>query len=175
MTELTYLFGAVALLAGVTSSISIWAPRRVCLKAAAVATAMGFMAAVYLAFLHLLSMPKPIALEWWHAQAEQATVLGSSLREDDGIYLWLQIDGTREPRAYVLPWSRELAEQLQDARRKAEHDRSELQMRLPFERSFDNRDPKFYALPQPALPPKDRDRAGPQFYERPKLHAQDEI
>ena len=39
-------------------------------------------------------------------------------------------------------------------------------MRLPFEPSLDDREPKFYALPQPPLPPKDADRAPAQVYER---------
>ena len=34
-----------------------------------------------------------------------------------------------------------------------------LRMRLPFEPSLDDREPRFYALPQPALPPKDGARA----------------
>ena len=36
MTELTYLFGAVAVLAGALSSITIWAPRRLAMKVLAV-------------------------------------------------------------------------------------------------------------------------------------------
>ena len=36
MTELTYLFGVVAVLAGALSSITIWAPRRLAVKLLAV-------------------------------------------------------------------------------------------------------------------------------------------
>ena len=32
MTELTYLFSAVAVLAGALSSITVWAPRRLAIK-----------------------------------------------------------------------------------------------------------------------------------------------
>jgi hypothetical protein len=39
-------------------------------------------------------------------------------------------------------------------------------MRLPFERSQDDQEPKFYAMPQPQLPPKDLDRTLPQFHDR---------
>jgi hypothetical protein len=38
-------------------------------------------------------------------------------------------------------------------------------MRLPFEPSLDQREAKFYALPQPALPPKGHAGPGPQLYQ----------
>ncbi len=166
MTELTWLFATIAALTGVMTSISIWAPRHLWLKLGALGTAALFLPAAYAGFLHLLSMPKPVALEWWHATAEDATVLSSTVREGAGIYLWLQLSEVPEPRAYVLPWSRELAEQLQAARREAEQNETPLQMRLPFEPSLDDREPKFHAMPQPALPPKDLDQEPPKVYER---------
>jgi hypothetical protein len=94
-------------------------------------------------------------------------VLGSSLREDDGIYLWLQLPNAGEPRSYVLPWDREIAEQLQAAQREAEETQGGLKMRLPFEPSLDDREPKFYAMPQPAPPEKEAPAQGPQFYQAP--------
>lgn len=166
MTELTYMFGALSVLAGLMTSISIWAPRRLWLKLSAVGTAAVFLPTAYASLLHLLSMPKPVELEWWHARAEQATVLGSSMQEGEGIYLWLQMRGVPEPRAYVLPWSRDLAEQLQAAQREAQEQESQVRMRLPFERSLEDREPKFYALPQARSPSKDRDRRPAQRYER---------
>jgi len=167
MTELTYLFALVAVLAGLVASISIWAPRRLWIKLCAVASAALFMPAAYVALMQLLSMPKPVTYEWWHGQADEATVLASNLQEEQGIYLWLQLPDVPEPRAYVLPWNRDLAEQLQAALREAEEQRSGVQMRLPFEPSLDDREPKFYALPQPALPSKDGDQPPAKVYERP--------
>ena len=82
-------------------------------------------------------------------------MLGSQMRENEGIYLWLQLAGRR--RAARLPPAlgprprRAAAE----AQREAERNGTGVQMRLPFEPSLDDREPKFYALPQPALPPKD--------------------
>jgi hypothetical protein len=43
-------------------------------------------------------------------------------------------------------------------------------MRLPFEPSLDDREQKFYALPQPALPPKDFNDPPPEVYERVPQH-----
>jgi hypothetical protein len=166
MTELTYLFTLFAVLAGLVASISIWAPRRLWIKLCALGAAALFMPTAYLTLMQLLSMPKPVTYEWWHGQADEATVLSSSMQEQQGIYLWLQLPDVPEPRAYVLPWDRDLAEQLQTAMREAEENRSGVQMRLPFEPSLDDREPKFYAMPQPVLPPKDLDEPPAQVYER---------
>ena len=99
MTDLTQLFMVAALLTGFMTSISVWAPRRLLVKLAAFGAAMLFLPVAYAGLLDLLSKPKPVALEWWLQRAEAATVLGSSIREDEGIYLWLQLDGVPEPRA----------------------------------------------------------------------------
>ncbi len=41
-------------------------------------------------------------------------------------------------------------------------------MRMPFEPSLDELEPRFYAQPQQALPPKDHaDDPGPQYYQPP--------
>jgi hypothetical protein len=95
-------------------------------------------------------------------------VLASSFRENQAIYIWLQFNESLEPRAYALPWSRDLAEQLQAAEREAAENQTEVRMRLPFEQSLDDREPRFYAMPQPALPSKDLDRAMPQFFQQPQ-------
>ena len=57
----------------------------------------------YGAMLDLLSKPKPASFEWWLAKAGEATVLGSSIRRGPAIYVWLQLDGVDEPRAYGCP------------------------------------------------------------------------
>ena len=171
MTELTYLFATLAVLVGLITSISIWAPRQLWLKLGALGAATLVLPVAYAGFAHLLSMPKPVAFEWWHAHADEATVLASTVHEEEGIYLWLQLGDTPEPRAYLLPWSRDLAEQLQAARREAERQGGDVRMRAPFEPSLDNREPKFYALPQPAPPPKDGADPGPELYQPPGTDA----
>ena len=52
--------------------------------------------------------------------------------------------------------------------REAEENQSGVQMRLPFEPSLDDREQKFYALPQPALPPKDDVHPPAQVYQGPQ-------
>ena len=166
MTELTQLFAVIAVLTGLVTSFSVWAPRRLWFKLAAFAVALLFLPTAYAGLSRLLSMPKPVVLYWWLARAEVATVLASTFREGEAIYLWLQLHDSAEPRAYSLPWSRDLAEQLQAAQREASENQTQVQMRLPFEHSLDGQEPKFYAMPQPQLPPKELDRALPQFHDR---------
>lgn len=165
MRDLTTLFGLAVAVAAVLATIGVWAPRKLWVRGAAVGTALVLLAIGYSAFAELLSRPKPVALEWANGQTAVATVLATTIRENEGIYLWLQYSGQAEPRAYVVPWGRDLAEQLQQATSEAEQNGTGLMMRLPFERSWDPREPKFYAMPQPALPPKDNG-AAPQVFER---------
>jgi hypothetical protein len=166
MTELTYLFAALAVLAGLLTSIAIWAPRRLLIKGTALATTTLLLPLAYTSMVDLLSRPKPVDLEWWQ-NAEEATVLGSQIQEDEAIHLWLQLPDLAEPRAYVLPWNRDAAERLQEALRAAEQQGGDVRMRLPFEPSLDDHAPQFYALPQPALPPKDYAEPEPEFYQPP--------
>jgi hypothetical protein len=170
-TSIGFLFGAGLIILVLLCSICIWAPRRAFVKAGALATAALYVPLGYASLSELMSMPKPVSLEWWRGQTSEATVLASSIRENEGIYLWLQLAELHEPRAYVLPWDRELAEELQKAMREAESAESGVGVRLPFEPSLDGREPKFYALPQPALPPKDVTNPPPQLYRRPGVDA----
>ena len=171
MFGLAQLFVFALVLAGILASISIWAPRRVWVRTCAVMTAILFLPLAYAGLADLLSKPKPVNLEWAHRNVPEATVLAAQLREGEGIFLWLKIDGVEEPRSYVLPWDRKVAEQLQEGMRDAETNKNGLRMKMPFETSLDEREPRFYALPQPVLPPKDRDPDGPLMYQHPGIEA----
>ena len=171
MSNLPFLFAMAAGLAALLASIAIWAPRSLAIKAGALGCTVLFMPVAYAGLTDLLSRPKPVALEWWLGNAQEATVIGSQMREGSSLYLWLQLDGESEPRAYRLPWNQKMAQQLQQALEKAERDGTEARMRLPFEPSLDGREPKFYAAPQPALPPKDYAQPPAQVYEQPGENA----
>lgn len=161
MTGLTPLFVLFALLAALLATISLWAPRRAAVKGGALVLVFAVMGTGYAALADLLGRPKPVRFAWWEDRAAEATVLGNSMVEGEAIYLWLQLDGRPEPRAYALPWDRRTAEQLQEAARAAGARGTGLRLRLPFESSLDDQEPRFYALPQPALPPKDGGRTPP--------------
>ncbi|MGQ9366037.1 hypothetical protein [Azospirillum sp. A39] len=172
MSQLLELQVVAVVLAGTLATIAIWSPRKALIKASAVVVSIGFMPVAYAGMADLLSKPKPIRLEWYQSQAEKALVLGAQLRENDGVYLWLQLDGTAEPRYYKLPWDQELAKELQQAMKEAEKTQSGLAMTLPFEKSWDKDQPRFYALPQPKLPEKGGEPGDrPMQYKHPGMNA----
>lgn len=171
MSSLPPIFAASALVAAALCSLAVWAPRRLPVRAGALAVAALFMPLGYAGYSDLLSRPKPVSLEWWLASADEATVLGSRMREGDTLYLWLQLDREPEPRAYRMPWDRRVAEELQAALGEAERNGTAVRMRLPFEPSLDRRERMFYALPQPVPPPKDLTDPPPEVYRHPGENA----
>jgi hypothetical protein len=140
----TLLLGA--LIFAVLPRGRIW-PRTI-----AVTVYVLLIAVVYSGSVDLLGRPKPVRLEW--RDLETAEVLGSSLRENEAIYVWLQADPEGEPRVYALPWNIDTAQQLQTAMEEGEANGTGVQMNLASEIGQDTREPMFYALPQPALPDK---------------------
>ena len=98
---------------------------------------------------------------------EVANVVSSVMRENVAIYVWLQIPGIAEPRAYALPWSEQTARELQAARQKAEQDGAGVRMRLRFSSTLDDREPVFYARPREALPPKSVHGEAPVHFSPP--------
>ena len=86
MTELSYLFMTTAALAGLLAMISVWSRHRSWIRAGALAVAFLFLPLAYVSYASLLSKPKPVSLEWWMGEAEEATVLSSSIQEEVGIF-----------------------------------------------------------------------------------------
>lgn len=160
-------YAAAAALAAVLATIGIWAPRRAWIKVGAVAVAALFLPLGYLGLADLLGKPKPWALELGGQDMEEASVVSAVMREDVAIYVWLQIPGIAEPRAYALPWSEEAARELQAAQQKAEQDGNGVRMRMRFSATLDDREPVFYARPREALPPKSVPDGGPVHFTPP--------
>lgn len=172
MSQLTEFSVMAGVLAAVLANIAIWSPRRLWIKLAALAAAAFFLPVAYGGMSDLLGRPKPIALKWPSGAnpVAEATVLAARMREGEAIFLWLGFEGLDEPRSYVLPWSEEMARQLHSARRQAEDSGAELRMRRPFETSWDPEEPKFYALPQRAPPPKADLSGDPMWFEKPEAN-----
>jgi hypothetical protein len=110
-------------LAAVLVNIAIWAPRRLWVKLAALATAAALLPVAYLGFAELLGRPKPAELQWSETGHDRATVLAARMREGEAIYLWLGFDDLAEPRSYVLPWDDAAARELHGAQGEAEERR----------------------------------------------------
>ncbi len=155
MNHVFYLFALLLALACALAAVSIWSPRALAAKLSALALAALLLPLGYASLADLLSRPKPVTLEWVHRDLAEATVLGAKLQEGQAIYLWLRLADLEEPRAYVLPWDQRLAEQLHRAQREADTNNAGLQLKLPFMSGQDERERMFYALPQPANPPKE--------------------
>ena len=134
MNDLIYIFAGLVLLTAVLASISIWSPTKTWVKASAVGATALVMGIAYVGFLDLLSKPKPVRMEWAMRSVEEAQLLGSMTSEGEAIYVWLRIVGVSEPRAYVMPWSRIVAQQLQEAMQEARDNRNGVRIRRPFRR-----------------------------------------
>ena len=158
MTDFPHLYVAFITLAAALAILAVWSRRGLAVRAGATALLVLTVALAWLGLTDLLSRPKPAALEFVHPGIEEAPVIAAAVREGEGIYLWLKIEGIVEPRYYVLPWRLEVAEQLQKAMREAEQNRVPLIMRLPFDafdESLEDRGAqRFYALPRTRLPDK---------------------
>jgi hypothetical protein len=170
MAAATLLYAVLAIAAGGLVTIAIWSPRRLSVKLAALAASAAFLAIGYAGVAELLSRPKPVSLEWAQRASEKAELLGAKAVEGEAIFLFLQLPGVGEPRAYQIPWRPDLAEQLQNAQRKAEQQGGGVMVERPFEdrsgeASLETRERMFYAPPPPALPPKAVADA-PSFYQR---------
>jgi hypothetical protein len=156
MSELTAVFTVLGGLAFVLANIAIWSPRKLRVKMGALATAAVFLPAAYMSLSEMLSRPKPVGSEWARRELAEATVIGAQMVEGEAIYVWLGLEGVKEPRAYTLPWDEKIARQLHGARRTAEASGTKVKMRNPFEPSNDQRERIFYAAPQPPPPVKQR-------------------
>ncbi len=157
MNYVFYLFVVSVGLITALAAVSIWSPRPLWVKVGALTIAALLLPAAYVSLVELLSRPKPIALEWGRGDLSKAVVLHADWQEGESIYLWLRVPGIDDPRAYVLPWNQKQAEQLFAAQREAEARRTEVHVERPFGRGEEeSQQPVFYAVPQPAPPPKVR-------------------
>jgi hypothetical protein len=166
MDNLTVFFVIAGALVAVLAQISVWAPRKVWVKVSALLTTALFLPAAYISLADLLSRPKPIEIQWGNLDLAEAAVIATSMKEEEAIYLWLGLEGLDEPRAYVLPWNQEMAQQLHDAQRAAEAEGNGVRMSKPFEKSWDKRERRFYAAPQPPTPDKHKQKDQPFIFQK---------
>src|SRR3977135_9279 len=114
MTRLLIAFISLALVLGAFAYVAVPAGSRG--RRAVIA---GFFAvilgAVFFGYSDMLGRPKSTQLEGFRTSMPDAKVIGSYLKENDGVYLWLQLPGLAEPRYYKLPWDEKLAQAVQSA------------------------------------------------------------
>jgi hypothetical protein len=168
MNSFLIVFISLALLLGIFAYLAMPAASR-----ARRGIIVGFFAVIlgvlFFGYSDMLGRPKSTRLEVFRASMPDAKVLGSYLKENEGVYLWLQLPGLSEPRYYKLPWDVNVAKSLQGAIADNERQHgSGVGMGLPFERGLDREDPKFYALPQPKLPDKAGERPAVTVFRAPE-------
>ncbi|MEO1089599.1 MAG: hypothetical protein AAFX81_03120 [Pseudomonadota bacterium] len=154
MTSVPMFYAVMVIVAGLIAGVCLWARVRRELKAFVLGLTVFWFALAYGALTELLSRPKPVGFEFAQAAMTEADVLAGDVIEDEAIFVWLKFEGVSEPRAYSMPFDREAAEQLRQALAEGERSGVGVRMRLPFEGSLDDGEPRFYALPQPRLPRK---------------------
>jgi hypothetical protein len=171
MTTFVLAFASLALVLGIYAFVGLpfgGRRRRVLVS--------GFfavlIAGLFFGYSDMLGRPKSTRLELMRSGDEEAKVIGSYLIEGSGIYLWLLLPGASEPRYYVLPWDQKTASALQKAiEDNARSHGGGIVMQLPFERSWDKRDPVFHPLPQPKLPEKGGQPPPATIYTAPEQRA----
>ena len=171
MTSFLIAFVSLALLLGAFAYVAVPGASR--MRRAIIA---GFFAvilgALFFGYSDMLGRPKSTQLELFRTSMQGAKIIGSYLKENDGVYLWLQLPGSNEPRYYKLPWDEKVAKSLQAAMAENESRHgSGVGIAQPFEHSWDEEAPKFYALPQPKLPDKPGEKPPAIVYRAPEQGA----
>jgi hypothetical protein len=132
----------------------------------------AILAVLFFGYSDMLGRPKAAQLELFRGDMKDARVISSHFKEGDSIFLWLELPGAPEPRYYKLPWDERIAKSLQEAtQQNAEQHGGGVGMSMPFERSWDREEPKFYPLPQPKLPDKPEERPSVTVFQAPEQDA----
>jgi hypothetical protein len=170
MTTFILAFCSLALVLGIYGFIGLPLGSRARRAGVSVFFAL-LLAILFFGYSDMLGRPKSTRLEVLHTGAKEATILGSYIRDGNGIYLWLQLPESPEPRYYVLPWDEKTAAALQRAiEDNAQHHGAGVVVQLPFEFSWEKREPVFHPLPQPKLPEK-HGLPPPTIYKAPEQRA----
>ena len=169
MTSFLIAFVSLALVLGSFAFLALpsGSPARRAITSLSFALILG---ALFFGYSDMLGRPKSTRLEVFRSSMPDAKVIGSYLRENEGVYLWLQLPGVEEPRYYKLPWNEKLAKSLQGAI--AENERRHgagVAMGMPFEKGLEGEEEqKFYPLPQPKLPDKPGEQPPITLYKAPE-------
>ncbi len=155
MEQLTIIACLLVLVALFLVALAVWSPRKFWVKMSALVLGIFLISLGYVSMTRLLGLPRLSTLEWVQSKSKQAVVLGFKIKEGEGVYLLLEVPDFPIPIYYKLKWGRKLAEELQNADREVRRRGGKLMFKFPSEKSWDDREQKFYPLPHPAPPPKD--------------------
>ncbi len=167
MTTFVIAFVTLALLLGAFAFLGM--PAMTHRRRAVVASFFAvLLTLLFFGYSDMLGRPKSTALEIARGGIDDVKLLGSYAAEGKGIYLWVQLPGVDEPRYYRMPSSESAATALQEAQQQnAQNHGAGVRMQMPFELSWDTREPLFYPAPQPKMPEKPR-FSPPAIYQAPE-------
>lgn len=158
MTGLFPAFAVIALLVATLYGIGLAGMASVWLRWTGLAVTAVAISLTYLAGVETLGRVKPVRLALLEPDTAEARLVASHAVEGVAIYLWLIPggDGGEDgdaPRAYELPWSREMAEALRAAEAEAEARGGQVIVARPFDSNIPA-EGRFTVPPPPPLPPK---------------------
>ena len=94
-------------------------------------------------------------MELFHKNIPEVILLHASWEEEKAIYILVEIPGIEEPRLYVLPWSRDEAEKLEQAMEEGEETNEKVRIGNPFfNADEEDRERLIYTTPTKPVPPK---------------------
>lgn len=152
---------AITILLGIIATLAVWARGFSRARGLAVAAFVSASPIAAGALGAALGWPVPL-VNGLNSPAGEFMVLGVKMLVGKGIYVLLD-NSELEPRYYWMPWSREMADKIQE-----EIDKPNEGLKMivpPFEWSWEKR-PSFYALPQPKVMPDKPAQQAPNKFER---------
>ncbi len=145
MTQALYAIAALTVVLFGAALLVVWARRRTWVRGAAIPVAIAAAAAAAAIVLATLGFPVPL-ISGVTAPTGDYSVLSNKLVLNEGIYLTLDLPGG--PKLFWLPWSKTMAEMLQEM--SEDPGNAGVTATIPpFEWSWDLSDPSFQPLPQP--------------------------
>ncbi|MBF87243.1 MAG: hypothetical protein CMJ14_04495 [Pelagibacterales bacterium] len=140
-------------------SITIWSRRPFRWRISGFFIGATLISLLFISILELLSRPKPAHLELFYKDIPEVVLLHASWEEEVALYILVEIPGVEEPRLYILPWSREDAEQFEQAMQEGEDNNEEVRIGNPFfNTDEEDRERLVYTSPAKPMPQKGREQ-----------------
>tara|TARA_B100001939_G_C16945043_1_gene619943 strand:- start:270 stop:812 length:543 start_codon:yes stop_codon:yes gene_type:complete len=159
MDILNIFYIVLLALAVLLISITIWSRRPFRWRISGFFIGATLISLLFISILELLSRPKPAHLELFYKDIPEVVLLHASWEEEVALYILVEIPGIEEPRLYILPWSREDAEQFEQAMQEGEDNNEEVRIGNPFfNTDEEDRERLVYTSPAKPMPQKGREQ-----------------
>lgn len=159
MDILNIFYIVITTLAVMLISITIWSRRPFKWRLSGFFIGATLITLLFISILELLSRPKPAHLELFYKDIPEVVLLHASWEEEVALYILVEIPGVKEPRLYILPWSREEAEKFEQAMQEGEDKDAEVRIGNPFfNADEEDRERLVYTTPAKPMPQKGREQ-----------------